>query len=603
MKHQLFKWLTFLTFFVGATSVALAQGSIRMNDLSGGTVNGAAGTQFTIEVELGNPTAVSDLVGVSFNLDWDNAAFISAANAAVGDFFAPSPLFVAQPFADHYEVGVTSTSGGKSGSGLAATFTLEIAQDITSATTLNLTISNLSGLDGIGNPVALTIENNPVSIDLQPVVTTVPSIRLSGPAEVAGSAGTSFNVDVSVGDPNAVSDLIGVSYFIMWESDSLISNDANSAGTFFNPSPLFVAQSFADHVEVGVTSTSGGKSGTGGTSSSTFSVASTVAVDDTVTLYLSQISALDTSGANVSLELVDTLSVILKAPVNQPPVAQNDIVSVPEDSSMVIDALQNDNEPENEPMTITALLRNPANGVAAILSGDSSISYQPNANYFGDDTLAYIVSDGAGNTDSATVFITVTPVNDAPTLDAIADTSMLEHQTLSLTLNAADIDGDALAFAFTGLPAFADTASIANGQLSLTFMPDSSDAGSYVIEVSASDGSAAATGSFTLLVGDSTLVGITGTAGNLPANFELMQNYPNPFNPSTSIRYALPQNADVKLTIYNIAGQQVAELVNEHQQAGFHTLVFDAKQLASGVYFYHISAGSFSSVKKLMLLK
>jgi hypothetical protein len=99
------------------------------------------------------------------------------------------------------------------------------------------------------------------------------------------------------------------------------------------------------------------------------------------------------------------------------------------------------------------------------------------------------------------------------------------------------------------------------------------------------------------------MVSVNEPSGGLPAMFSLHQNYPNPFNPSTTLRYALPQTAFVTLTVYNTLGQQVAQLVNEQQQAGYHDAVFNANELASGVYFYKLQAGDFVQTKKLLLLK
>jgi hypothetical protein len=90
---------------------------------------------------------------------------------------------------------------------------------------------------------------------------------------------------------------------------------------------------------------------------------------------------------------------------------------------------------------------------------------------------------------------------------------------------------------------------------------------------------------------------------SVSASFLLLQNYPNPFNPSTTIRYGLPFTSFVTLAIYNMLGQQVAQLVNEQQQAGFHDIVFRPDGLASGVYYYRLRAGTFSSVKSLLLMK
>jgi hypothetical protein len=98
---------------------------------------------------------------------------------------------------------------------------------------------------------------------------------------------------------------------------------------------------------------------------------------------------------------------------------------------------------------------------------------------------------------------------------------------------------------------------------------------------------------------------------DIPDDYNLAQNYPNPFNPSTTIRYGLPQSSVVVLTVYNTLGEEVARLVNEEQQAGYHDVVFHNEGLASGVYFYRLQAipihggqsGSFMQTKKLLLLR
>jgi Leucine-rich repeat (LRR) protein len=94
----------------------------------------------------------------------------------------------------------------------------------------------------------------------------------------------------------------------------------------------------------------------------------------------------------------------------------------------------------------------------------------------------------------------------------------------------------------------------------------------------------------------------------VPEAYELQQNYPNPFNPTTTIRYALPQAANVELRVYNIAGQLVRTLVNNYANAGYHEAVWDGQnafgqQVASGVYIYELRAGSFRSHKKMLLVK
>ncbi|MCI0715771.1 MAG: T9SS type A sorting domain-containing protein [Chlorobi bacterium] len=99
-----------------------------------------------------------------------------------------------------------------------------------------------------------------------------------------------------------------------------------------------------------------------------------------------------------------------------------------------------------------------------------------------------------------------------------------------------------------------------------------------------------------------TLVGGIQTT-EIPNYYSLSQNYPNPFNPSTTIRFSVPKNTNVTLKVYDVLGKEVAVLVNELKQAGFHTVDFDASHLASGIYFYKIEAGDFNSVKKMILVK
>lgn len=89
----------------------------------------------------------------------------------------------------------------------------------------------------------------------------------------------------------------------------------------------------------------------------------------------------------------------------------------------------------------------------------------------------------------------------------------------------------------------------------------------------------------------------------LPSSFILFQNYPNPFNPSTIIKFNLPERAFTRLTICDISGREVAVLKNEEMNAGYHEIKFNARSMASGIYFYTIITPKFTAVKKLVLLK
>ncbi len=90
---------------------------------------------------------------------------------------------------------------------------------------------------------------------------------------------------------------------------------------------------------------------------------------------------------------------------------------------------------------------------------------------------------------------------------------------------------------------------------------------------------------------------------HLPADYSIGQNYPNPFNPETSIRFSIPQAEHVKITVYNILGEEKAELLDQRISAGTHIVKFDGRGLASGIYFYEFQAGNFMTVRKMLLAK
>ncbi len=89
----------------------------------------------------------------------------------------------------------------------------------------------------------------------------------------------------------------------------------------------------------------------------------------------------------------------------------------------------------------------------------------------------------------------------------------------------------------------------------------------------------------------------------VPKKYDVSQNYPNPFNPVTKINFDLPENGLVNIRLYDMLGREVAVIVNEVRNAGYHTVQFDASKLSSGIYFYKMNAGKFSGVKKMAVLK
>ncbi|MCL5029514.1 MAG: T9SS type A sorting domain-containing protein, partial [Bacteroidetes bacterium] len=103
--------------------------------------------------------------------------------------------------------------------------------------------------------------------------------------------------------------------------------------------------------------------------------------------------------------------------------------------------------------------------------------------------------------------------------------------------------------------------------------------------------------------GTTTSVGDDNSNYTLPQRFLLEQNYPNPFNPTSTIRYEVPEMSFVNISVYDILGREIKVLVNEQKSPGHYQVIFDAKNLASGVYFYIIRTGNFTQSKKMILLR
>jgi hypothetical protein len=97
--------------------------------------------------------------------------------------------------------------------------------------------------------------------------------------------------------------------------------------------------------------------------------------------------------------------------------------------------------------------------------------------------------------------------------------------------------------------------------------------------------------------------GVDEGQGSMPATFSLGQNYPNPFNPETTITYSIPENGQVKLSVYNCLGQQIATLIDEHLSAGTHNVRWASANLPAGIYFYTLKMKSYSATRRMILQK
>jgi hypothetical protein len=216
-----------------------------------------------------------------------------------------------------------------------------------------------------------------------------------------------------------------------------------------------------------------------------------------------------------------------------------------------------------------------------------------------------------------TQFSLLSPSDESIT--ALTNDNLNESLTFSWQ-ESIDPDGDIVTYEFIGLDSLSVLNSLnstnitENTSLEITYsslvqvMIESSLielTGSWTIIAHDSVNSTTATDTFSLTI-DGTELGINVEV--LPEVFALHQNYPNPFNPTTTLRYDLPEDALVNITIYDMMGRQVKSLINQTQDAGFKSVIWNAtndfgKPVSAGVYLYQIQAGDFVQTKKMVLLK
>jgi hypothetical protein len=170
---------------------------------------------------------------------------------------------------------------------------------------------------------------------------------------------------------------------------------------------------------------------------------------------------------------------------NQPPVASNDSGSVVEDGAVDIDVLGNDSDPENDPLDVTGV-SNPPHGVA-LINGDKTIRYSPDANYNGSDNFSYTISDGNGGSDTANVSVTVSPVNDFPvaTNDDEVTTTQGKAVDIYVLDNDTDVDGDPLN---VEAASNGSNGTVSNNNGYVTYQPNASFIGSDSFSYTAADG-------------------------------------------------------------------------------------------------------------------
>ncbi|WP_461547445.1 Ig-like domain-containing protein, partial [Sphaerotilus sulfidivorans] len=245
-----------------------------------------------------------------------------------------------------------------------------------------------------------------------------------------------------------------------------------------------------------------------------------------------------------------TVTVVVSAAPNQPPQAVNDIASTPEDTPVTIDVLANDSDPNGDPLSVTAASVD--RGQVAI-QPDGRLLYTPPADFSGTATISYTVADPDGATRSATVTVTITPVNDAPVSAAPAgNLSGGDGNAVSLDASAffSDPDGDALTYTATGLPPGLSI-DPATGLITGTIASSASASGPYSVTLTATDPSGATVSqSFTWAISNTAPVAANDsatTAEDTAVTIAVLANDSDPDGDALSIVSASASHGSVAI--------------------------------------------------------
>ncbi len=262
---------------------------------------------------------------------------------------------------------------------------------------------------------------------------------------------------------------------------------------------------------------------------------------------------------------------------------------------------------DNHDSTLTLSFFN--NDSILINLSPDSIIFTPVLNWFGNEIINVTISDGE-YFDTTSMNINVIPVNDAPDpfSQMYPDNNSFHDEDSSITFSwerSKDIENDPIDYILHLFNDNYDTLFHTSDTLVKIFpktisLPVEQKIFWFINSFDGKDSTKSANSPFTF-----TICRTTGIDEDLliPEQYAISQNYPNPFNPTTTIKYEIPQQTHVLLTIFNTNGQAVETLVNQKQSPGYYSIQWDATNLPSGVYFYKISADGYSEVMKSVLMK
>ena len=551
----------------------------------------------------------------------------------------------------HPNNGGTTSGGG--------TYTVGSSVTVTAIANSGYTFTNWIESETVvsaSSSYTFTMPNNDRNLVANFILSTSASIK-----PILASAtipkGTEFWVEVKVGDPNTVNDLYGISFRLNSNNSNCTYVDQSAIqGDFLGSSVIPFSQKFDNQsVDIAITKTSApGVSGSGTVAKAKFTSSSNITADQAVVFSISNIVANNSSGNTIPMTpATATVTIIATTTVNVwPGDCNNDLIVSAADilpiGQYYGQTLSNANNPGSQ---WQAYPRQPwsadgaspkrvyadANGDGAINSTDVlpiGLNYgkthsTSNGESFllskinniesfekslANATLKLIGPSKIRNNTNFTIQVVVGDPISITDLYGISFKIKSNSSTCTFVENSAQqgqfFSGNILKFFQTVDNQTVDAA------LTKTSTPGVSGSGTVatfdytstidqtvtfsLLNVSATDSQ----GNTILLdvLPTNILVDVL-VVNEIPKEYSLTQNYPNPFNPSTKIRFDIPEQTQVKLSIYDILGREVEILVDKDMNPGSYEITFDASKFTSGVYFYRLQTGSFMETKKLILVK
>lgn len=320
--------------------------------------------------------------------------------------------------------------------------------------------------------------------------------------------------------------------------------------------------------------------------------------------------------------IMDSSRVIYRVdPVNDPPFWTHNVPDYvfDEDGTLNISFISlraKSDDSDNEKLDFNFMMEGCSTIVVDVDSARERFVLSAPENWHGSETVVFVVQDPGGLRDTDTSTVTVRSVNDPPLAFELIGPFYMRFEQWPDSVECAwhtttDPDTeDVLTYEWElwqaqGSGLF-ETVTLPVADSTLIFRPDSTwETGVYGWKVTASDGKidvACTTPGYFRKDPDPTS-DVENAGSRIPVDYELMQNYPNPFNPVTAVQYGLPKAGHVTVQVFNAIGQRVATLADRFQEAGYHTLDWNASDQPSGIYVLVIRAGSFREKRKMVLMK